>query len=235
MKDSKVIQLASGHGILAAVNQVAPTRHQSAKPSYRCGKSNHKASDCYYKETFCSRCKKKRHLAKACRNQITTNPLSTTGKQQQNQSTHFVEVTLDGQNEPSEYSLFTVNNFVHGKGTDSNLFTINVLTNKQPVDLRIDTGAAISIMSEATYEQLWSQGNSPPVEINTVSQLSTYSSVILETVVTVTYEIEYQNQKCQVIVKHPGPTLLGRKWLYHIRLDWPQLAIHKCYLYKIRP
>ena len=44
---------------------------------------------------------------------------------------------------------------------------------------------------------------------------------------TVTCEVEYQNQKCQlplVIVKHPGPTLLGRNWLYHIRLDWPQLA-----------
>ena len=57
VKDSKVIQRASG--ISAAVNQVTPARHQSAKPCYRCGKSNHKASDCYYKETICSCCKKK--------------------------------------------------------------------------------------------------------------------------------------------------------------------------------
>ena len=85
---------------------------------------------------------------------------------------------------------------MHGKGTDSNLFTVNVLINKQPVGMQIDIGAAISIMSEATYEQLWSHGNGPPIEITTVSQLSTYSSVILETVGTVTCEIEYQNQKC---------------------------------------
>ena len=167
VKGSKVIQGATG--ISAAVNQVTPARHQSAKPCYRCGKSSHKASDCYYKETICSCCKKKGHLAKACRNRITTNPLSTTGKQRQNQSTHFVEYTLDGQNEPSEYSLFTVNNCVHGKGTDSNLFTVNVLINKQPVGMQIDTGAAVSIMSEATYEQLWSQGNGPPIETTTVS------------------------------------------------------------------
>ena len=69
-----------------------------------------------------------------------------------------MEDTLDGQNEPSEYSLFTVNNCVHGKGANSDLFTVNVLVNKQPVGMQIDTGAAVSIMSEATYEQLWSQG-----------------------------------------------------------------------------
>ena len=115
VKDSKVIQGASG--IPAAVNQVTPASHvyQPAKPCYRCGKSNHKASDCYYKETICSRCKKKGHLAKVCRNRTTTNPLSTTEKQQQNQSTHFVENSFDSQKEPSEYSLFTVNNCVHGK------------------------------------------------------------------------------------------------------------------------
>ena len=53
---------------------------------------------------------------------------------------------------------------MHGKGTDSNLFTVNVLINTQPVGMQIDTGAAVSIMSEATYEQLWSQENGPPIE-----------------------------------------------------------------------
>ena len=51
----------------------------------------------------------------------------------------------------SEYSLFTVNNYVHGKGTDSNLFTVNVLINKQPVGMQIDTGAVVSIMSENNF------------------------------------------------------------------------------------
>ena len=51
----------------------------------------------------------------------------------------------------SEYFLFTVNNYVHGKGTDSNLFTVNVLINKQPVGMQIDTGAVVSIMSENNF------------------------------------------------------------------------------------
>ena len=62
-----------------------------------------------------------------------------------------VENTFDSQNELREYSLFTVNNCVHGKGTDSNLFTVNVLINKQPVGMQIDTGAVVSIMSENNF------------------------------------------------------------------------------------
>ena len=162
LKDSKVIQEASR--VTQAVNQITPTKQQVMKPCYRCGKSNHKASDYYYKETICSRCKKKGHLAKACRNRTSTNPPSTPGRQRQNKSTHFVEDTLDSQNDLSEYSLFTVNNCVQGKGIDSNLFTVNVLINKQPVGMRSDTDAAVSIMFEATYQQLWSQGNGPPIE-----------------------------------------------------------------------
>ena len=225
LKDSKVIQEASG--VAQAVNQVTPTKQQPMKSCYHCGKSNHKVSDCYYKETICSSCKKKGHLAKACCNRTSTNPPSTPGRQRQNKSIHFVEDTLDSQNDPSEYSLFTVNNCVQGKGIDSNLFIVNVLINKQPVGMQSDTDAAVSIMFEATYQQLWSQGNGSSIETTTATQLSTSSGDILETLGTVTCDVEYQNQKCQlplVVVKHPGPTLLGRNWLYHIRIDWPQLT-----------
>ena len=225
VKDSKVIQGASG--VTQTVNQVTPAKQQPAKPCYRCGESNHKASDCYYKETTCSHCKKKGHLAKAYCNWTSTNPPSTPRRQRQNQSTHFIEDTLDSQNDPSVYSLFTVNNSVHRKGFDSNMFTVNVLINKQPVGMQIDTGAAVSIMSEATYQQLWPQENGPPIETTTATQLSTYSGDMLETLGTITCDIEYQLQKCQlplIIVKHPGPTLLGRNWLYHIRIDWPQIT-----------
>jgi len=101
-----------------------------------------------------------------------------------------------------------------------------MLINKQPVGMQVDTGAAVSIMSIVTYKQLFSQENSPPIE-PTNMRLSTYSGDMLETMGTVTCEVEYHNQKCQlplVILKQPGPTLLGRNWLFKIRLDWPELT-----------
>ena len=35
--------------------------------SNHCGKSNHKSSQCHYKDVICNNCKKKGHLAKICR------------------------------------------------------------------------------------------------------------------------------------------------------------------------
>ena len=97
-------------------------------------------------------------------------------------------------------------------GSDSNLFRFNVSFNKQLVGMQIATGTAVSIMSEVTYKQLWSQENSPPIEATNMKR-STYSGDMLETVGTVTCLIEYQGQKYQlllVIVKEEGPTLLGK-------------------------
>lgn len=162
-KDSKAIQGQGTNGALQAVNRVAGTKPRptnSTKPCHRCGKSNHKATECYYKETTCSYCKKKGHLAKVCRSRPSTKPPLST---QRKQATHLVEMTEPDQ-EASEYSLFTINSCRDGQGTDSNLFTVNVIINKQPIGMQIDTGAAVSIMSEATYKQLGLQGNSPPIE-----------------------------------------------------------------------
>ena len=108
--------------------------------------------ECYYKETPCSYCKKKGYLAKVCCNRTSTK--SPTSKQKK-QATHLVEVTEPDQQE-SEYTLFTVNstNCMDSNGSDSNLFRVNVSINKQLVGMQIDTGAAVSIMSEAIYKQL---------------------------------------------------------------------------------
>ena len=46
-----------------------------------------------------------------------------------------VEDIQDVQEEPSEYSMFTVNNCVQGSGSNSNLFTVNVLINQQSVGM----------------------------------------------------------------------------------------------------
>ena len=96
-KDSKAIQGTSG--ALQTVNHVVdmkPHLVSSTKPCYRCGKSNHKVMECYYKETPCSYCKKKGYLAKVCRNRTSTKPPTS---KQKRQATHLVEVSLISMNE----------------------------------------------------------------------------------------------------------------------------------------
>ena len=233
LKNAKAIQGANGNPqVVNQVTDVKSTTATATKPAcYRCGKSNHKAQDCYYKEAVCSHCKKKGHLAKACRNRTSTKLPTATTKKRQSQSTNFLDSTQDDVKEPSEYALFTVNTC---RGSASNLFTLEVLINNQPVDMQIDTGAAVSIMSEATYKQIFAHKRlSPPIE-PTSMQLSTYSGEKLQTMGIITVEVLYQKQRCQlklVIVKQPGPTLLGRDWLSHIKLDWPKIT-SKFYHYK---
>ena len=116
--------------------------------------------------------------------------------------------------------MFTVNT-CNNTNELNNFFTVTMTINGHSVGMQIDTGAAVSVMSVVTYEQLWPQGNGPTLK-PTNTKLTTYSGDVLKTVGTITCNIEYQNQQCQlplVIVDTPGPTLLGQNWFSQIQLD----------------
>ena len=191
----------------------------TSKPCYHCGKSNHKATACYYKEAVCNNCKKKGHIAKICRSKLPTKSAHTSGKQPA-KPTHFVDHDIDEQEQPSEYNpwpMFTVN-ICNNTNELNNFFTVTMTINGHTVGMQIDTGAAVSVMSVVTYEQLWKPTN---------TKLTTYSGDVLKTVGILTCNFEYQNQQCQlplVIVDTPGPTLLGQNWLSQIQLDWPAIS-----------
>ena len=80
----------------------------TSKPCYHCGKSNHKATACYYEEAVCNNGKKKGHITKICRSKLPTKSAHTSGKQPAT-PTHFVDHDIDEQVQPSEYNpMFTV-------------------------------------------------------------------------------------------------------------------------------
>jgi len=57
VKDSKAIQESNGES--QTINHLGDSKPRSSnpmKPCYHCGKSNHKATDCYYKEAICNQC-----------------------------------------------------------------------------------------------------------------------------------------------------------------------------------
>ena len=117
--------------------------------------------------------------------------------------------------------MFTVNtcttNELH------NFFTATMTINGHSVGMQIDTGAVVSVMSMVNYEQLWPQGNGPTLK-PTNTKLTTYSGDVLKTVGIITCNVVYKNQKYQLPLDTPGPTLLGRNWLSHIQLDWPAIS-----------
>ena len=90
--------------------------------------------------------------------------------------------------------------------------------------MELDTGAALSVISERTYQKMWPHG-APDLEPSTVS-LHTYTGEQLEVLGSVSMQVEYKNQhECLplLVVKGCGSSLLGRNWFQKVRLDWPEI------------
>ncbi|XP_043225586.1 uncharacterized protein K02A2.6-like [Amphibalanus amphitrite] len=114
-----------------------------------------------------------------------------------------------------------------GTGRDSRRppLYVDVKLNGRPIRTELDTGAAVSVCSEAEFLKLWPKGG--PVLKPSALKLQTYGgdalSVLGEVLVCVQYGSVSVNLPL-VIVKGNGPCLFGRDWLSHFRLDWAAIC-----------
>ena len=96
--------------------------------------------------------------------------------------------------------------------------------NSKSVDMEVDTGAAVSLMSEATQKKLFPQAKLQ----KTTLRLQTYTAETLSVLGTLEVLVNYGNytgKHTLVVVDGNGPTLFGRDWLIDIRLDWTSLGV----------
>ena len=127
---------------------------------YRCG-GTHKAPDCKYKDAICNSCKKKGHLARACRSTPanTEAPRNRKQRQQANSQSPVVPSKkdtkttkthhLDAGSDEDEYNLFIVTS------STNKPLTVSLTLNGANLIMEIDTGAARSVISDNTFTQLW--------------------------------------------------------------------------------
>ena len=194
---------------------------------YRCGGRNHKPEHCHFKDSECHHCKKKGHLAKVCRTrrrEEETRCPSTKNPQR----THHVAADAVGNStdaddtpENATYDLFAVS----GQATTPPL-TVQLQVDNAPLEMEIDTGASISLISQDTYTKLWSTQQRPELKPST-QKLRTYTGEQLEVQGYLTVDVTYGDQRQTLpllVVTGSGPSLLGRDWLQEIQLDWR--AIH---------
>lgn len=86
------------------------------------------------------------------------------------------------------------------------------------LSMELDTSTSVSIISENTYKKWWS---SKPLDKSAVV-LRTYTGEILDVKGSMEVEVKYRTQQVQLpllVVKGEGPSLFGRDWLQHIKLD----------------
>ena len=94
--------------------------------------------------------------------------------------------------------------------------TLNVSGQRLPME--VDTGAAVSIISAGTKEELF-----PDFQLTSTSLiLTTYTGEEMEVTGEMQVEVSYGDYKgclSLYVVEGTGPSLMGRDWLRLIRLD----------------
>ena len=113
-------------------------------------------------------------------------------------------------------------------------YKVSMFLNGSPVDMEVDTGASLSVISEALYADLHSKGNAPPL-LDTDIVLRTYTGEEVKPVGLLLVSVTYEGREFKLpllVVKGKGPALLGRNWLGELRLNWPMIKqsapINKC-------
>lgn len=101
---------------------------------------------------------------------------------------------------------------------------MELIVEGKPLKFEIDTGAAVTLISEQTYQE---HCHNTPLQKPSL-HLKTYTEEQLQVLGQMTVTVSYHNQQglyTLYVVKGSGPSLLGRDLLKHIRLDWRGIAM----------
>ena len=101
---------------------------------------------------------------------------------------------------------------------------MEVTANGKKLVMHVDTGAAVTIISEGTYRALWPQ-QGPPIT-PTITSLNTYTGEPIQVKGGISLEVQHNGQSKvlpALVVRGSGPTLLGRDWMQELRLDWHKI------------
>ena len=190
---------------------------KDSQACYWCNRAGHSASTCKFKEASCHACGKKGHNAPACQSKSKNSlkpPQQGHGKQHCAHQLSATETPTEKDSSGDEY-------YLHKLGEKfSHPIKVSLLANGQSLEMEVDTGADISIISEDTWKTLFP------------AQKVYKSDLILKTntgkpIGQLRVRVQYSDQFAKlilVVVEGSGPSLLGHNWLKYLQLDWSTIA-----------
>ena len=98
-------------------------------------------------------------------------------------------------------------------------FMVQMTVNDTPLELELDTGAAVSVVSEQQFKALGIE-KLEASEVGLTTITGEPIRVLGECKVDVRYHGALYNDMPLIVVESKGPALLGRDWLSKIRVDW---------------
>ena len=127
------------------------------------------------------------------------------------------DTSSDGSTTDTELSLHVVSQ----QGNLSHI-CVNPKIEGKMIEMELDTGAAVSLISKEMYEAHFSELPLRPTQV----MLKTYTGevILAEGVITVTVRMNRQRAKLPLyVVQGSSPPLFGREWLRKIRIDWREI------------
>ena len=101
--------------------------------------------------------------------------------------------------------------------------TTVVKVNGHALDMEIDTGSSLTLVSAATFSGI---GDSRNLE-KTFQRVKTYSGDVLPVLGRLTVRVEVRNVPAVdlplTVMAGKGPSLLGRDWLRELKVDWREV------------
>ena len=89
--------------------------------------------------------------------------------------------------------------------------------------MQLDTRAAVLLVLKCTYQKHFQDVYLSPFK----GRLTTYNGDAIKDLWCVVVDIKYSDKQTKlplVVVDGDGPSLFGRNWLKHIRLDWYRIG-----------
>ncbi|XP_041473613.1 uncharacterized protein K02A2.6-like [Lytechinus variegatus] len=193
----------------------------STKPCPRCGKSGHTSDKCRFRDAECHGCGKVGHIRSACRSskdkpkrkQRDGGKFRKAGQK----NVHAVETHSTSEDEEGISKIVVVENI--GNSLKSSPIYISPEINGQPMQMELDTGAAVSVMPKSAFDKIKPQPKLKPTSV----KLKTFSEELLKPlgVARVNVEIDGQSATLDLYVTKTGTNpLFGRSWLRHIKINW---------------
>ena len=169
---------------------------------HRCGRGGHKASQCKFLKAKCHSCGKIGHLKRVCKSGNTQG------------SVKAIEDTDEIVQQ--QYGLYNLEDATTPR---VNPYVVTLTVEGKQLLFEIDTGASFSLVSEATYHELWPN---TPLHDTTI-KLNTYTGTPLRVLGIMQATVSYNQQSATLpllVIAGTGASLMGRNWLEKIVLNW---------------
>ena len=192
----------------ATVNPKNPKRKDSQeKPScYRCGKSNHLASECKFKTATCNFCKKTGHLQVVCQKK----------KSQESSKTNEIVKQI------CIVKNVTIESHIH---KNKNVPKKTIIIEDTPVEMILDTGSPANFISEEVWQRL---GRPKLQEANRVYESVTRNVIPVRGIFKTTAKLENETKQHEVelvVAQLPNKNILGTEAMRDMKISihWKDL------------